>query len=287
MPMLCIAGTFRVTGTQPDGDSVRFVPHDPAEWRRVGGAHRVRANRAGGAQLRLDGIDALETHYAPRGGKLLHQPLALAHAARDELLQLLGFEGVEHDDETVEVVTDDDQPGYILTRGADEYGRCVAIAGAGPAPAESGSDAYVDVDLLTTTVNHRLIASGLAYPTFYSKLFYDLRDELAEQAATARAEGRGVFAADATQSGVSVESLGTLTDDAVLLPKLFRRLVDYLHLGAGDISLAGLPAYLEQRNDRLYVKSTAQRTGLHAVIEVEGQTFRLTTEPEDLIFDEA
>ena len=29
MPMLCLAGTFPVSGTEPDGDSVRFRPDDP------------------------------------------------------------------------------------------------------------------------------------------------------------------------------------------------------------------------------------------------------------------
>jgi hypothetical protein len=35
MTMLLIEGTYRVVGTQPDGDSVRFYPNDPAEWARV------------------------------------------------------------------------------------------------------------------------------------------------------------------------------------------------------------------------------------------------------------
>ena len=94
MPMLCLAGTFRIRGSQPDGDSVRFFPDDPALWARVPGAPAVRTNAAGGAQLRLDAIDALETHYSPPASAPRHQPLALAHAARDELLDWLGFREV-------------------------------------------------------------------------------------------------------------------------------------------------------------------------------------------------
>jgi hypothetical protein len=79
MPMLCLAGTFRILDTEPDGDSIRFYPADPAEWSKVPGEHQVRTNASGGAQLRLDGIDALETHYSPLGGTPLHQPLEFAH----------------------------------------------------------------------------------------------------------------------------------------------------------------------------------------------------------------
>src|SRR4051812_20296896 len=115
MPMLCLAGTFPVLGTEPDGDSLRFRPEDPADWAKVPGPHAVRRNATGGAQLRLDAIDALETHYAPPGGHVLHQPLALAHAAAAELLAWVGFEDVQREGETVKSVREDDRPGFILT----------------------------------------------------------------------------------------------------------------------------------------------------------------------------
>src|SRR4051794_37651509 len=74
MPMLCLAGTFPISGTEPDGDSVRFRPADSADWSKVPGAHKVHTNATGAAQLRADAIDALETHYTPTGGHTLHQP---------------------------------------------------------------------------------------------------------------------------------------------------------------------------------------------------------------------
>src|SRR5881227_772624 len=108
MPMLCLAGTYRIAGTQPDGDSIRFFPDDPALWARVPGPTAVRINAGGGAQLRLDAIDALETHYSPTGGGgPLHQPLEFAHAARDELVRWLGFREVKREGETVIGVADD------------------------------------------------------------------------------------------------------------------------------------------------------------------------------------
>jgi hypothetical protein len=67
MPMLCLAGSYRILATEPDGDSIRFYPDDAAQWSLVPGRHAVQTNAGGSAQLRLDGIDALETHYTARG----------------------------------------------------------------------------------------------------------------------------------------------------------------------------------------------------------------------------
>jgi hypothetical protein len=284
--MLLIEGTYRVLGAQPDGDSVRFYPNDPAEWTLVDPPHRVRRNAGGGAQLRLDGIDALETHYTASSLGVLHQPLGYAHQAAGELLSWLGFTGVRRDGtEKVTAATPDQTPGYVLTRGADMYGRCVALVGRGPAPAASGSRVPVDGKLLRRTANYRLTRRGLVYPTFYRKLYPDLRAELAAAVGKAR-PGTGLWPLDVTQSGADVEGVASLTGSLVILPKLFRRLADYLALNNGDPSLAGFHAYLAQRDDRLYILSTGHWSGLDYVVDVRGQTVHLTTAPEDLVFDE-
>jgi hypothetical protein len=72
----------------------------------------------------------------------------------------------------------------------------------------------------------------------------------------------------------------------VILPKLFRRLVDYFALNDDDPSLAGFPDYLAQRNDRVFILTTGHYTGFDYVVEVEKQVVRLTTAPENLVFQE-
>lgn len=91
VPLTLIRGQYQVIGAAPDGDSVRFTPTDPRAWARAGVAARV--NATGGAQLRLDGIDAHETHHTPRGGTRRRQPAALGGASADRLLELHGFAG--------------------------------------------------------------------------------------------------------------------------------------------------------------------------------------------------
>src|SRR3954451_2360382 len=287
MPMTLVKGEYRVVRAAPDGDSIRYYPEAADAWERAG--LNVRPNAAGGAQLRLEGIDALETHYTPAVGDLrnLHQSHDLGRAAAAELLRLLGFEEVvRRDDEVVTSATPATRPGHIYTRFADKYGRAVAFAYAGTTDQPDLAAVFLDAAALAGSVNQQLLASGLEYPTYYSKLFVDLRAALNGAVEEARTAGRGVWPDDVTMKGVTVDSLATLTDMAVVLPKLFRRLVDYLSINNGDVSLAGLPAYLASRDDRLVVVSTGQITGFDNVLVVDGQTVRMTRPPEDLVFIE-
>jgi hypothetical protein len=101
----------------------------------------------------------------------------------------------------------------------------------------------------------------------------------------ARQLGLGVWPEDKTTAGFDVTGLDALEDDVVIVPKLFRRLVDYLHLG--DASMAGFPAFLDQDADRFFILSTGHSTtGLDAIVEVSGANVRMTVPIEDLVFDE-
>ncbi|USQ85309.1 nuclease [Streptomyces phaeoluteigriseus] len=286
MPMLLIKGFYDVRGSQPDGDTVHFTAEDPAEWGLVGGGlgRAVEHSVLGRAKLRLDAVDALETHY---GANRVHQPLEFAHAARDELLSWLGFTDVQRrPDETVTATTPATVPGFVLTRGSDVHGRCIALAGRGTAPGTSGLEIDVDPTVLRTTVNHHLVTAGLVYPTFYRSLFAGLRVEMAAAVEKARDAGEGLWPSDVTTTGAKITGLASLTDDVVLLPKLFRRLVDYLAL---TMPLTCFPAFLAGARDRFSILSTGERcVGLHRVVETtNGQTVRMTRPPEDLLFEDA
>ncbi|MEU8527534.1 nuclease [Streptomyces sp. NPDC048629] len=289
MPMLLIKGSYHILEARPDGDTVNFTPDDPTEWDLVGGFYKVEHNASGRARLRLDAIDALETHYS-RTGPEVHQPLAHGHATQDELLRWLGFTSVTRNaKEKVTAATPATVPGWILTRGAAQDHRCIALAGRGTPPGKSGTEIFVDEALLRTTANHHLLATGLAYPTYYRSLFADLRNELtaAVHQAQAATPAKGLWPDDVTLSGATVTGMSDLTKDtgAVILPKLFRRLVDYLNLGDPDLS--GFPAFLDQAQDKFWILSTGQfTTGLDAVVEVMDSKVRMTHASEDLVFED-
>jgi endonuclease YncB( thermonuclease family) len=289
MPYLLIEGNYRIVGGAPDGDSIKFYPHKVARWDQLealGKTHRIRQNKDGGVQLRLDAIDALETHYTPgvSGASVEHQPLKFAHAARDTLLKFLGFTKVVQDsNEKVTSSTPAEVPGYLLSKFVDAYGRAVSFIYRGTPPERDGSTVFVDAAMLKHSANHHLLAQGLAYPTYYSGLYFELRGELTKAVASAR-KGKGLWPEDRTTKGFELKTATTLNDDVVILPKLFRRLSDYLELNQGSLSLSGLENYLRARNDELVVLDKGQKTGLHFLVEVKGREVRMKEPPENLMF---
>ncbi|MFF4041371.1 nuclease [Streptomyces sp. NPDC001816] len=294
MSMLLIRGKFKVEGgAKPDGDTLPFIPDNVADWKLVPGQGQIVPKADGRASIRLEGIDALETHYGEKQ-HVEHQPRGLAHEAADELLEFLGFDTVlRADDETV-ATTPDSVPGWILTRGADTFGRCVAFVGKGTPPVYSGYWIDVDDDLLKRTANHHLLLLGLAYPTFYSGLPVYLRELLTEASEKARASAKGVWKVDKTLDGAKVTGMTSLTDDttgAVILPKLFRRLKDYLDfMGADDSSLACFRAFLAGAADdeyRLLPDSETLHRGLHHIVEVTADnTVKMTRPAREIVFKE-
>jgi endonuclease YncB( thermonuclease family) len=286
MPLFLIAGTYKIQNSEPDGDSVRFYPDDHDAFAKCN--LKAHANASGGVQLRLDAIDALETHYTPRvhGGTVEHQPAEYADAAAAELLKLLGFRDVVRNGQRVTSARPDSTPGYILTKFVDKYGRPVSLAYSGESPGTDLSSVYVRTTLAKRSVNYRLLAAGLVYPTFYSQFYVDLREAFTAAASRARDDESGLWSKDRTNRGVHITSATTLTDDAVILPKLFRRLADYLALNDGDLSLAGFKTYLATLDDRVWIASKSHNTGLDYVVDVRGRTVKLTELPENLVFVE-
>ncbi|HEY3001808.1 MAG TPA: hypothetical protein VGJ44_05615, partial [Kribbellaceae bacterium] len=194
----------------------------------------------------------------PPGNFRQHQPLGLAHAADDLLLELLGFTEVNRSDETVTSATPKQTDGYILTRFVDKYGRPVCFAYAGGTDLADLESVFVDTATVSGSVNYRLAGSGVVYPTYHSKLVPDLCDRLTASVDDARAAKNRVWTA-ATTTGATVGRLSDLTDTLVILPKLFRRLVDYLALGTPDVDLAGFREFLAARDDRLLILPTGHR----------------------------
>ena len=285
MVMTLIQGNFRVIKAAPDGDSIRFYPNNPQLWEKL--PTRIVTNRAGGAQLRLDSIDTLETHFHAKGGSvgMQHQPLEFAHSAASELVKFLGFKKItRNSNEVVTAAEPEEVPGFILTRFADTYGRSVAFAFKGNSDAEDGSSIYFDKSLLKKSANYHLLNKGLAYPTFYSKLYPDIRKELIAVTEKVRKENKGLWALDKTNDGFVLEDLETITDNTVILPKLFRRLLGYLAINDGSVSLEGFPKYLKSLSDRVIIFPEGNVTGFDFVVQVDGQNIKLTSQPEDLVF---
>ena len=106
---------------------------------------------ARGIPVRLEAIDALETHFGET-----HQELAGANAARDELLRLLGFTNVSFFDDLPNKVQSADQDtvrGHVLSNGVDANGRLIAFVYPGEHPAPDGTAMFVDEPLVDQSTN--------------------------------------------------------------------------------------------------------------------------------------
>ncbi|NUS06063.1 MAG: lamin tail domain-containing protein [Nonomuraea sp.] len=274
-------------GPEPDGDTIKFRPDSPA---LVEGLARPSGRppdlTARGVSVRLEAIDALETHFQDT-----HQELSGANAAREELLRLLGFTGVRFFDDLPNKVASADQDelrGHVLTNGVDANGRLIGFVFAGEHPGPDGLAVFLDEAPVDTSANAMLLAAGLTYPAFYATLPATLRTHLADVSRTARtkAAGTGVWPRSAADPDgpAEVASPADLTR-LVMWPKLFRRLVPYLATGATDFD--GFDAWLRadpvNRDDALFLLDTLEHGNLHDVIRASGTRIQLTAWPEDFV----
>ena len=278
MPLHLIKGTFHVVGYSPDGDSIRFQADDRENWRLLDGPP-VELNARGHAQLRIEAIDTLETHYQGH-----HQPLQLANKALQFLLNELGIRKVTFDKNGKVVSAQDGTRGHILSRTAEKNHRPVSFVFAGDAEEEDGAEVFLRPDRLEDSVNYKSALAGLAYPTYYTGLFSDLRERLTAAVAQARkGSGKGIWPKDKTTKGFTVSSLSSVTDGVVILPKLFRRIVSFMGNGG---AIDGFKDYLAANPDEVLELKTGHFTNLDTFVEVEGNKVKLTVEPEHLVFIE-
>ncbi|MEC4748959.1 hypothetical protein [Methylomicrobium sp. Wu6] len=278
MPFNLIKGTFHVIGYSPDGDSIRFQADDRDNWKLLAGPP-VQLNAKGHAQLRIEAIDTLETHYQGH-----HQPLQLANAAMHFLLDELGIRKVKFNDAGTRIVSaEDGTAGYILSRTTEKNRRPVSFVFAGAAEESDGAPVFLDPGRLKYSINYQSVLAGLAYPTYYSGLFSDLRKTITRAADKARKGGKGIWPKDQTTHGFTVVSLASVTDDEVILPKLFRRIINFMGDGGG---IDGFKDYLAANPEPVLELKAGHFSNLDTFVEVTRNKVRLTVEPEDLVFVE-
>lgn len=285
MPFTLIKGRFHVRGYSPDGDSIRFEPENADLLRGLDG-FPPKLNARGHAQLRIEAIDGLETHYTPTGGGVYHQPKRWADAAADRLIDFVGIADVQWDDARKTVLAaDDGKPGFILARSVEKNGRPVAFVFAGRFRKRDGSSIHLTSAQLTDSFNRAALKEGLAYPTYYKGLFGELRESLTGATVEAREAGRGLWPDDRTFDGFNATGLEVLTTGVHVLPKLFRRLCDYM-VGTG--AAIGFKKKLSQSREPVLDLQTRNFTHFDTFVEQEedGVRIRLTRRPEELVFDE-
>jgi endonuclease YncB( thermonuclease family) len=270
--------------TAPDGDSIHFLPEDCQGLTRL--EPLLKTHPDGGITLRLDGIDALETHYlAPGGLGVLRQPPPWPERSAEALLQFLGFEAVQRRaDERIFAARPAVIQGAIALRRVDKYGRGVGFAFRGRLRLPNHRPLVASPSVLRTSANWHLLRHGQAYPTFYQDMPEAMLCPLAEASATAQREGLGHWPFDRTHRGFTLDSLESLKQEALLLPKLFRRLADFVGGNGGRLSLAGFRENLQVEVGAVRLWPQNCNVEFADLLEVRGQNLRLLVPPDTVRF---
>ena len=210
-----IAGTFHVKGFQPDGDSIRFHATNQANWDFFTWETEAVKNTKK-KQLRVEAIDALETHYEG-----YHQPRAFALAALESMLDLLQITTVTYSLGLTQIVdANDGKPGFIASATTDPFGRPVSYVF--PKSTKLTDGAVMDSETLPIedSVNFQLAREGLVYPTFYTTTDRLIAEKIRAVVARARQTKRGIWSIDRT-SDFTIWDIRTLEDDIFNSPGIF------------------------------------------------------------------
>ncbi|CEI67870.1 hypothetical protein FVEN_g7846 [Fusarium venenatum] len=271
---------------QPDGDTIRFKPDNAGfveELRRGSPGSSINDK---GVNIRLEAVDALEKN----------QELMGATAARDELLHMLGFTGVRYTGDPPFFISSGDQEviGHVSSNGFDSFGtRLVGFVykGDGSVHGSDGSDISLDEGLVNESVNTALLSEGYVFPAFYDTLPENIREHLATKSKAARRANKGAWPRSKGFPGdpliLETPILASLRE-AVLWPKLYRRLESYLKSGRHK-TLDGFSEWLQEdpqsRDDGILLiqSNPPESVRLHDVVEASGNSVELKFWPEDFI----
>lgn len=271
-----VAGTFHVKGFQPDGDSIRFQANNPANWDFFQWA--TEADKAAKKkQLRVESIDALETHYEG-----YHQPRPFALAALESLLDMLGINSVTYSLSLTQIVdANDSKPGFIASADVDRFGRPVSYIF--PKTAKLIDGAVMDSATLPIedSLNFQLAREGLVYPTFYTSTDRSFAEKIRAVVARARTTKRGIWSIDKT-ADFTLLDIRTLQEDILILPKVFRRLVGFFE---GYSDFGKLSEYLKKQKDNLVLWDGTKKKSLADLMTIEGRTIKMKTPVEDILFN--
>ena len=291
MEYLFVKGKYVIKGKRPDGDTIAFKPENPYDlyklrYRKFNPELKSQLE----VNIRLEGCDALETHYRPQFWfEELHQNTALAEGARNFMLDELGFDSGALEFGKDGSVKSQTAPieGFIAIGDVDIYGRVVAFVFSRETKFKYATGKYANftAELCKQSVNCRLVEKGLAYPAFYSTLPSYIRDILSDLAKKAKRGRKGVWEKDCSENGCNIfedNFLVKLQDEYVMFPKLFRRLSAFL---LQNPNKRAFYSYLYDQEDSAFILSKGHFGEFPKFISFDKETglLKLRYAIEDLV----
>ncbi len=270
-----VAGTFHVKGFQPDGDSIRFQANNPENWDFFQWeTEALKTSKK--KQLRVESIDALETHYEG-----YHQSRPFALAALESLLELLNIKSVTYSLSVTQIVdADDGKAGFIASATTDNFGRPISYLF--PKNAKLIDGALMDSATMPIedSINFQLVREGLVYPTFYTTTDRVFEEKIRAVVTRARKTKRGIWSIDKTPD-FSLLDIRALQEDILLMPKLFRRLVSFFD---NYSDFGKLEEYMKKQRDNLVLWDGTKKKSMADLMKISGRRIQMTTPVEDILF---
>lgn len=269
-----IKGIYHVKGYSPDGDSIRFEADDPSNWDYFNWNSDYK-KKVKKKQLRIEAIDALETHYEG-----MRQPQSFAIAALEQMLGLLDISNIQYSLSVTKITAAEDKtPGFMIASELDGFDRPVCFAFKELSDLVDGSEIQSNEIPVEQSINYKLARDGLVYPTFYEGLETEIMDKFRSVSSEARADSRGIWSIDRT-SGFTLWNTRTIQENVIILPKLFRRFVAFFLRRS---KFEEFIDYLKSNKDPVKL-SDGTPSNLHELLDHDDQYYGLTVKPEDLTF---
>lgn len=265
-----LEGWAVVDGYLPDGDTVRFVPDDMRAFLRLERSYLAAIGKDTSVCVRLEGIDAPELHYAGA-----QQPAA--KPALDAMLRAIHWPSLAVAPSSASARIDGATPRgvrvAVLTNGCDSHGRAIGyLFPSEIAETHPSASRLLREEVLASSVNAGLVASGLVYPLSYRTQPDAHRAMFRELGAAARRRRAGVWARDESRAGFVLRSEASLGPyGALVFPKLFRRSVTFFREAARGVGFREWLRDLSGVDDEVSVNGGAFRPLSALLLETRGR----------------
>lgn len=275
MSFILIKGTFHVIGYSPDGDSVRFQAFDPQNWTKLSGIPPI-VNENNHVQIRLLGIDSLETHFLD-----CQQNFKWALKSAEFLFTALEIEGVKwNEDYSMVTRAKDGIEGFIMVKKTDQHGRPLGFVFKGKIDVKDGDTLFLPLELLPLSINYQSLKTGQSYPTYYRGIAPSLRKKMTKIVEYARNKKKGIWEYDKTNHGFNVWDLFIEEKEVIVLPKLFRRIITHLEQNK---TMENFKDSLT-KSEKILVISTGKKAPFKDIITQNNDLIKLSELPENLVY---
>lgn len=292
-----VKGTVSIEGKSPDGDTLAFHidNHDEWIWPRTKNGRFPKFNAKYQTNIRFEAIDALELHFKIQNvypEVVVKQPIGLAKKARNRLLELCGFDikNIFESEEFSLSDSDNQQmPVTLAYNGIDPFGRIIGFVftkDMGFEVSDRRPTIRLSSEDVAQSVNAILLEEGLAYPTYYSGLYPELRNALTNIARKAKQEPLGIWKQNQTEFLFARKPELSQLEELVMMPKLFRRLSTHI---AKNGAISNFRYALSKSNDRVVDVRDVRLTNFSSFVriyKIHNDTYKLwlSHDPEELVF---